>query len=145
MRQFKFFAAAVAVALSALAAPSAFAADPKDQSVEIGNKATKVASQPVTITVTPIITDQSITAHDGEYIIAIKGAHVWAEKGSHVDAMDGSFVTSDFGSTVTAYAGSQVNVYDGGHVIAKKGSYVVAENKILVTAEPGSTVIVDIE
>ncbi len=169
MRQVKYIAAALAVALSAIAAPAAFAADKPsmDKTVSVGkpikylkpitaDKLTKFAEvkklgKPIKVVANPTqvvkktIVNTSYSTQPGDYIIAEKGSYVWAEEGAHVDAMAGSIVIAQFGATVTAYAGSQVDAYDGSKVVAKSGSTVVTENASLVTAEPGANVIVEIE
>lgn len=160
MRHFKFFAAAVAVALSVVNAASAFAAaseisSPMAKPIKFEKPLTaafakkeasfKPGKKPLPVVKQTVITGTSYEAKAGENIVAEKGSYVWASKGSHVDAMAGSIVIADYGSTVTAFDGSTVNAYDGSKVLAKKGSKVVTESKDLVTAEPGATVIVEIE
>ena len=170
MRHVKFITAALAVALSAVAAPLATAADKTqpalidtgkpikylkpitfDKPNEFGFaevkkdiKPTKVAGSPQNSAGKKVV-NSSYTTQAGDFVIAEKGAYVWAEKGAHVEAMAGSIVIAQNGATVTAHAGSRVDAYDGCKVLAKAGSTVVAENPSLVTAEPGANVIVEIE
>jgi hypothetical protein len=171
MRQVTFIAAAVAVALSAIAAPAALAAGTVDMNttVETGKpfkylkpitvdkpnklgftevdkagKPVKIVAQPQPV-VKKMIVNTSYSTQPGDFIIAEKGAYVWAEEGAHVEAMAGSIVIAQSGATVTAHADSKVDAYDGSKVIAKAGSTVVTENASLVTAEPGANVIVEIE
>lgn len=171
MRQVKFIAAAVVVALSAIAASCASAANQNEMDATVATgkplkylkpitfdkpnqfgvaevkkdlKPTKIVAQPQTPAKKTIV-NTSYSTQPGDFIIAEKGAYVWAEKGAHVEAMAGSTVIAQNGATVTAHAGSRVDAYDGCKVIAKTGSTVVAENASLVTAEPGATVIVEIE
>ncbi len=169
MRQVKFIATALVVALSTIATPAALAADNMDITIEVGKplkylkpitddkpaklngiadltkdgKVKKPNFEPFTVA-KKTITGTNYSTKPGDFIIAEKGSYVWAEKGSHVEAMAGSVVIA-MGGTVTAHAGSRVDAYDGSKVIAKSGSTVVTENASLVTAEPGATVIVEIE